>query len=323
MKKYFLLLVVTLFVVSLFADYSAADYEAMGIETASHQIVPGQRSSRDIPEGGLLLVPESTNKRVMAFDPITGDLIDENFIPADDTNLSTPIQAALHPDGNSILVSDQVDDGVIQYDLDGNFMGWFAPAGGVNNNILNNCRGWSLKADGSILVCNSGTSSANPDCVAEFDASGNYVSNFIASGLGGMDSPFCVLYRSSADDYLVSTSTSNAVHQYDNAGNYVGDLVSGLNFLEQICETSSGNLLIAAFSTPSGCYEYTNTGTYVGYYDVVSSLRGVYELGNGNILVTNGDGVFEIDRNNSLVSTKFSGVSGRFITFVEGSGGNT
>ena len=63
---------------------------------------------RDIPEGGLLLIPDSQNDRVMAFDPQTGDLYDENFIPSDPTNLSTQIQAVLHQDGNSILISDQL-----------------------------------------------------------------------------------------------------------------------------------------------------------------------------------------------------------------------
>ena len=274
-------------------------------------------SGRDLPEDGLLLIPDSAGDRVMAFDPETGDLYDADFIPSDPANLSTPIQAALHPDENSILVSGQLADGLLQYDLDGNFMNWFAPAGGVNNAILNNVRGWDLKADGSILVCNNGTASANPDCVVEFDASGNHIGNFIANGAGGLDSPFCVLYRPTFDDYLVTASSSDAVHQYDNAGNFIGNLVAGINFPEQVTETASGNLLVAAFSTPSGCYEYTSDGTYVGFYDVVDGLRGVYELPSGNILVTNSDGVFEIDRNNTLVETKISGVNARFIILAK------
>ena len=93
-----------------------------------------------------------------------------------------------------------------------------------------------------------------------------------------------------------------------------------MHFPEQIAEAASGNLLVAGFSNPSGCYEYTNAGVYVGYYDVVSGLRGVYELSNGNILVTNGSGVYEINRSNQLVSTKISDVNGRFIYFADGGG---
>lgn len=319
MKKIILFIFSLFFLASLFASEFADYNEEMGIETNSLQTTQSIRTTRDIPEGGLLLIPDSGNDRIMAFDPVTGDLYDADFIPSDPTNLATPISAALHPDGNSILISDQIKDGVIQYDLDGNFMGFFAPAGGVNNDILNNIRGWSIKADGNILVTSA--LGANTDAIAEFDASGNYLGNFIANGAGGLDGPFCVLYRDAQDDYLVTASTSDAVHQYDNAGNYLGNLIPVLNFGEQITETTTGNLLIAGFSTPSGCHEYTSDGTFVGLYDVVTGLRGVYELPNGNILVTNAIGVYEIDRNNTIVSTKLEGVNARFINFVEGDSG--
>ena len=101
---------------------------------------------------GLLLVPESTNDRVMAFDPTTGDLVDANFVPSDPTNLSTPIHAILSAGGDSILVSDQLNDVVQEYDLDGNFLGTFAPAGGPNPTILDNVRGIALRSNGNLLV---------------------------------------------------------------------------------------------------------------------------------------------------------------------------
>lgn len=313
-----ILFVLAILVFSLNAVDTAEINEEQGIDVVNHHSNSGTRSTRDIPDDGLLLIPDSGDDRVMAFDPATGDLYDADFIPMN-ANLSTPIAAALHPDGNSILVSDQIEDGVLQYDLDGNFMGWFAPAGGVNTAVLDNVRGWDLKADGNILVTTAG--GGNTDAVAEFDASGNYLGNFIEPNSAIMDGPFCVLYRDAQDDYLVTASTSDAVHQYDNAGAYIGDLVSGIQFPEQVSIASNGNLLVAGFSVPSGVYEYTSDGTQVGYYDVVGSPRGVYELPNGNILVTNGAGVYEIDRSNNLVSTKIDGVNARFVYFVEGSGG--
>ena len=122
-----------------------------------------------LPETGLLLIPESTNDRVMAFDPVTGDLIDADFIPADPDNLSTPIHAILSADGTSILVSDQIDDVVQEYDItDGSYIGVFAPAGGVDNGILDNIRGIALDPNnGNLLV--SVASGANADAIAEFD----------------------------------------------------------------------------------------------------------------------------------------------------------
>ena len=316
MKKILLPFVLLFVLIPLFAINQAEYYEEEGFNLSQQNSVNSHRTSRDIPEGGLLLIPDSGADRIMAFDPETGDLFDADFIPSDPDNLATPIAAALHPDGNSILVSDQIKDGVIQYDLDGNFMGFFAPAGGVNNDILDNVRGWSLKADGNILVTTA--SGANADAIAEFDTSGNYISNFITNGAGGLDAPFCVLYRETQDDYLVTASTSDGVFQYDNAGNFIANLIPIINFGEQITETPTGNLLIAAFSAPSGCHEYTSDGTYVGLYDVLTSLRGTYELPNGNILVTNASGVYEIDRNNNIVSIKLEGVNARFIYFVSG-----
>ncbi|MDP8200677.1 MAG: carboxypeptidase regulatory-like domain-containing protein [Candidatus Tenebribacter burtonii] len=320
MKKIFILFLLMSFVmISLLAVTQTEINEELGIDTNSHQSVVGQRTSRDIPEGGLLLIPDSGSDRVMAFDPVTGDLYDADFIPLDDVNLSTPIAAALHPDGNSILVSDQLEDGLLQYDLDGNFVGWFAPAGGVNTSILDNVRGWDLKADGNILVTVG--SGSNSDAIVEFDAAGNHIGNFIAPNSAIMDSPFSVLYREAQDDYLVSAITTNAVIQYDNAGNYISNIIPSIAFPEQISIAANGNILVAGFSNPSGCYEYTSDGTFVGYYDIVSGLRGVHELPNGNILVTNSGGVYEIDRNNTIVSTPMSGVNARFIHFVDGGGG--
>jgi uncharacterized repeat protein (TIGR01451 family) len=67
---------------------------------------------------GLLLIPESTNARVMAFDPATGDLIDADFIPSDPAHLVTPINAIFEPRSNTILVSDQVPmGGTLTYTL--------------------------------------------------------------------------------------------------------------------------------------------------------------------------------------------------------------
>jgi len=319
MKKVILLLFMISLTISIFADNSLEFNEEMGIEINSHSKISSIRTTRDIPDDGLLLIPDSGDDRVMAFYPDNGNLYDANFIPADPTNLSTPIAAALHPNGHSILVSDQIEDGLIEYDLNGNFVGWFAPAGGPNTAILDNVRGWCVKADGNILV--TAASGTNADAVAEFDKDGSYVGNFIPPNSSIMDSPFGVMYRIHQNDYLVSASTSNAVHRYDASGSYLGDLVPSISFPEQVAETPSGNLLVAGFSTPSGCYEYTSTGTYVGYYDVVSGLRGVCELGNGNILVTNGTGVYEINRSNQLVSTKIAAVNGRFINFAPGDGG--
>lgn len=307
----------------------AATPEALEAErTGLENTIPGSMPTPDpaarvaargmLPVTGLLLIPESTNDRVMAFDPDTGDLVDPDFIPADPDNLSTPIQALLSADGLSILVSDQLDDAVQQYDLDGNYIGVFAPAGGVDTAILDNIRGIAIDpGNGHLLVSVGG--GANDDAIAEFDTGGNFVGNRVANGAGGLDSPFDVLVQ--ASELQVSGITSDAIHTYQLNGTFVSNLASIDTFPEQIATTAAGGFLIGNFSgTQEGVMELTSAGALVGVYDPVElgGYRGAYELPNGNILTTNGNGVHEIDRSGALVETKLAGVSARFITFITG-----
>lgn len=265
--------------------------------------------------GGVLLVPESSNDRVMAFDPETGDLVDADYIPADPDNLSTPIHAILNAGADGFLISDQIEDVVQEYDLDGNFVGTFAPIGGPDTSILDNIRGMVLRPNGNLLVTVG--SGSNADAVAEFDTAGSYLGNFIANAAGGLGSPFDIILRSS--DYLVCGIDSDTIHSFDLSGTAQPDFAAIDNFPEQLAETPSGNVLVADFGgTQQGVVELTSAGALVGVYDpaALGGYRGVYELGNGNILTTNGSGVHEIDRLGNLVETKISGVNARFIEHV-------
>ncbi len=275
-----------------------------------------------------LLIPDSTNDRVMRFDPVTGDLVDANFIPADPTNLNTPIQAILSSAGDSILVSDQGNDVVQEYDLQGNYLGVFAPAGGVNTAILDNIRGIALLPNGNLLVTvGSGT---NADAIAMFDTSGNSLGNLVTPGTGGLGSPFGILVDAFAEgvgDLIISGIDSDTIHTFDSStGAHVSDIIAINGFPEQIAPVGpgapagapdgTGVFLVGNFSgTQEGIVEI-DFGSVIGVYNpaAVGSNRGVYELPNGNILTTNGGGVHEVDRTGNLVETKISGVSARFIT---------
>jgi len=292
--------------------------EAAGRESVTPQDTNPDPVARVAARGqmqtGILLVPESTNDRVMAFDPTTGDLIDPDFIPADPTNLSTPIHAVLSADGTLVLVSDQLEDVVQSYAVDtGAYVGVFAPAGGANTAILDNIRGIAVRpSDGHLLVSVGG--GANDDAIAEFDTTGTYVGNFVANGAAGLDSPFDV--TAFGADWLVGGITSDAIHRYDAGGSALTNFSAINTFPEQVSVTGGGNVLVGNFSgTEEGVVEYSSTGSLVGIYDPASlgGYRGAYELGNGNILTTNGSGVHEIDRSGNLVQTKIAGVSGRFI----------
>lgn len=320
MKQYYNKSIVLIAIIFLFSQsiYSQSlEDEAMGIDNSISTITSqnSSRGSSSIPDGGLLLIPESTNDRIMAFDPATGDLIDANFIPADPTNLSTPIQAILNHDGTSILISDQIDDVVQEYDLDGNYVGVFAPAGGANPSILDNVRGICLRPNGNLLVTVGGT--ANAGAAIEFDTDGNYIGVFL--GPTGTSSFDVILLED--DTYLLGDITNDAIYHYDASGNLIGTFTGINTFPEQIFQATNGNILVGNFNgTEEGVVEYTSTGTLVDIYDpaVLGGYRGAYELSNGNILTTNGSGVHEIDRSGNLIETKISGVSARFITLAEG-----
>ncbi|MEZ4770989.1 MAG: ExeM/NucH family extracellular endonuclease [Caldilineales bacterium] len=296
------------------AELSGEDNSAP-TATGPRDLAAAARAQRMLLTTGLLLIPDSTNDRVMAFDPTTGNLVDADFIPADPDNLSTPKSAIFSAGGDSILVSDQIDDVVQEYDLSGNYLGVFAPAGGLNTAILDNITGIALRPNGNLLVTvNSG---ANQDSVAEFDTSGNYLGNFVANGSGGLDGPFDVYERTG--DWLVSGINSDNVLRYDLTGAFIAGLAGINNFPQQVAGAENSNVLIGNFGgTQEGVVELTAAGALVGVYDPSSlgGYRGAYELPNGNILTTNGSGVHEIDRSGNLVQSKITGVSAQYIEYV-------
>lgn len=273
------------------------------------------QAMRLLNSAGALFIPDSTNKRLMVFDAISGELVDPNFILLDDDATGTAIHAILGPN-NTILISDQTRNVVHEYDLDGDYLGVFAPAGGANTAIMQNIRGIALRPNGNLLVTVG--AGGNSNAIAEFDTAGNYLGNFVANGSGGLDSPFDV-YGRPETDWLVSSIDNNLVKRYAWAdGSYIADLTGVDSFPQQIVEIGGGNLLIGNFSGAQvGVVELAATGALVGVHSApgLSGFRGVYELPNGNILTATSGGVFEIDRGGNLVQTRHTGQS-RFIEFV-------
>ena len=259
-------------------------------------------------QGSLLLVPDSTNDNIMAFDPVDGSLIDMAFISGGG-NLATPVNAIQF--GNEILVSDQINDSVFRYSLsDGSFLGTF------NNASLDNIRGMAV-VDNQVFVTNSGSNNGAPgDSVVVFDSSGNQVDLFDTVG-----DPFDVLAvetSGGATELYINDIGNEAINIYDTDGNFLrnfhsSDGVTGIDFPQQMFELNSGNILAAGFSSPAGIYEYDLAGNEVNYFDVNTGVRGVYELGNGNIMFTDGNGVYTFDVATGNVTDIVTGVSARFI----------
>jgi subtilisin family serine protease len=253
---------------------------------------------------GVLLIPDSTGNRVMAFDPETGDLIDEDFIPEDpEANLGTPQHVVVHPDGNLLLLSDQLRHQIYAIDFDGNFVGVFAPIGGADTSILQNMRGIAVSPDDTIWATSA--AGGNAHAVPEFGADGSFLGNFIDNGAGGLAGPWFIEQRD--DDILVTGQASDTIHRFAPDGSPIDIFHEPISFPQQLQELDNGNILVSNFSAPSGVWELTADGELIDIYTGVGSNRGVYELPNGNILTTNGSGVHEIDRGTELIETKASG----------------
>jgi hypothetical protein len=247
----------------------------------------------------VLLIPESTNRSVQKFDPATGAHLGV-FINPDNTNLSTPIDCAQNATG--ILVSDQIDDAVRQYDLNGVFVGTFASG-------IDNTRG--MASHGGKLYCTAG----QVDAIPHYDLNaGTPLGDFIGTGVGGLNSPFDILFR--ANDVLVASIDSDNILRYDLTGAPLGVFATNILFGEQMCIAQNGNVLVADFSR-NAIIELTSAGAEVAALPV-SGPRGCYELANGNILTTTASGVHEVDRVvGGIVNTKLSGVGARFIEKVD------
>ncbi len=322
MRNLLLPVIALFFSWQLLQAQTTAQMEAEGLDArvTTQKISKNRKSVKDIPPGGLILIPESYYDRVLALDPETGDVVNQSFI-LDTINFSTPIKVLQSLDKSSLYISDQIGDVVHEYDNEGNYIGIFAPSSGPNPDILDNNRGFCYRNGTDHILVTDG----NNDVVAEFDDTGALTGYFTTPGL--VD-PFDIIYWPENDQYLVCDisggNDADAIRVFDNAGNYVSDFATGIDFPEQICLAPGGNILVATFSSPSGIYEYAPDGSLVGYYDVVTSCRGVYELPNGNMLVTSGDGVYEVSKTNTIVEIKYQGSSSsfRFISYVAPAGVN-
>ncbi|MDQ3021756.1 MAG: hypothetical protein M3R36_14470 [Bacteroidota bacterium] len=238
-----------------------------------------------------VMAVESSNDKAYLFDRQTGDLVDNAFIPTTQPQLILPKHAMQNYIGNNILISDQTADVVQSFDTSGTYLGVFAPAGGVNTAILDNIRGIGYRPNDNLLVTVGGGGSNNT--IQQFDLSGNSLGTFIGTNL---NSPFAILKRS--DDYLISNSSgTNRITEFSNNGNFASNFYTGSNFAfpQQMIQLDNGNIVVAAFSSPSGLAILDEDGVYQTILNGVTGNRGVYLLGNGNYLTTNGAGIHEIN----------------------------
>ncbi len=255
-------------------------------------------------QADVLLIPDSSNDRVWAFDPFDGSLLSDNFIP-DDDNLVQPINAVDSGNG-TIFISDENADAVFEYAYDGTLIR-------TVTNLVDAAQGLAVR-DGQIYV---GTRTGALINQISFD--GTSITTWADDAAVG--TPRDITFRE--NDVLVTNSTGENIERFDLDGTFIetwhdSDGVSGVDFPQQLQLLSNGNALVAGFSPPRGLYVYDATGNQLqAFTNLITSPRGVYALGNGQYLYSGGTRVMRYDPVTQMEETVInqSGTSFRYIEF--------
>lgn len=248
-----------------------------------------------------LMMPDSTNNRVVLFKPDDGSLVDGNYFGLSG---GTPIHAMQV--GNEIWVSEQVGDRVSRWSLTG------TPLGAITGG-LDNIRGMGL-INNRVYVTNAGTANGAPGAaVVMYDTAGNPQGFFSTASTAS--SPFGILAHQGG--MLVSSSNANDdIHRFTLAGASLGTFhnSTAVNFVEQMDYAANGDVLAAGFSSNAIHRLNPTTGALISSF-AASGARGVWQLGNGNIMWTNGSGAWVYNVNTGASSLVYSG-GGRYIDFL-------
>lgn len=242
------------------------------------------------PQGDFIAVVGSADneKKIILFDVQDGTLVIDNYIILTSLDVGTVKQVIRVQD--ELWVSDQTKDKVYRLDLVGNSLGAIGESG------LDNLRGLSIIND-EVWLANAGTGNGAPGyAVVQVGFDGEIAGNFLVDG-----SPWAFLPYS-GNHVLISFSDAGSypsqIGEYDLSGTFINswNVPGEIKFIQQINQTASGNYLAASFSTgvyPSGIHLYDNQGTYLQILGGTSGsgARGCIELGNGNVMWTNGQGI--------------------------------
>lgn len=235
----------------------------------------------------IILGVESINQRVWAFDAQTGAVLRNDFIV--DTVRFRTAQQAIDSGRGTILVSNQGVQGdgssVLEYDYNGQFIRTVVQGDASANNF----RGIAVRGN-QLFLSVAGGSVANTVQAVDLDTLQR--TTFASTNL---DSPYGLLFV--GNDLLVTNSGTHRVERFDSAGNWTNTFITpnptnDLRFPYQITPYAGG-FAVAGMSNSGasatqfswGLYLYDNSGVRTAYSNI-GRIRGVQELGNGNILFT-------------------------------------
>jgi sugar lactone lactonase YvrE len=231
----------------------------------------------------MLLTTDATSDAVVAFDPFNGALLFSSLFPIPNT-----VQVAAIDVNGEIWISEQTGDRITRRDLTGNILGVIGPT--FPGGGLDNIRGMAF-VGGQVYVTNAGTANGAPgNAIVVFDAAGNFVQSFATTNLA--TSPFAVLEFQG--DILVSGFSNNKdIYRFTLGGVPVGIFHDSttINPAHGLARAADGNVWCIGFTSQNACKLDATTGAVLQSFAAPSTPRGIYELGNGNVMWTNGTGV--------------------------------
>lgn len=272
---------------------------------ATLALVTGLALGGTAAQAQVLVMPDSTNNRLVSFDAFNGALLNAGLFGLAG---GTPVHAI--GVGNQIWVSEQIGDRVSRWGADGSFLGQI---GGGTSGGLDNVRGMG-QVGNTVYITNAGTANGAPGAaVVMVSTTGAAMGSFATATTA--PSPFGVLAWQGG--LLVSSSSANDdIHRYSLAGTALGTFHNSgtLNFAEQMAYAGNGDILVAGFSSNNIVRLDAASGAVLATY-VAGGARGVAQLGNGNVMWTSGAGAFVLDVATGASTQVYAG-GGRYLEAV-------
>ena len=246
----------------------------------------------------VLLCPDSLRETVWAFDATTGAIVSENVV-VDTQYLDQPIQVVASPSG-TMIVTDETAATVREFSARGVFIRELCgPAQGLTRTY-----GCCVK-NGKIYVTEPFvTTLSEPGRIWRMNLDGSDFELFLQDPLmrnprGILPVPGGFMVADSGEasiggEDLEFVSDAGVVQSppfFDSEG------VSYFDFPQQIAPAIGGGFWVAGFTAPSGLWLVSVNGTVDNYYPTFTSARGVWPLGNGQLLYTGGTRVQMINPN--------------------------
>jgi len=245
----------------------------------------------------VVMVPDSTTKRVILFDEFDGLLLDKCFIDGNDDGFNRPVNAI--PVNDEIWISDQNADSIFRYTQDGVFIGILDEVtheitGLQKTNGLDNIRGIEFVGD-KLYVATNGNASPQVVVFKDGKYDGFFLTKKVQDVLAYQDELYLTINENNEDAidvYTIDGAKSVFIRTIAQS-----DGVESFDFLQQLTvRQSSGTLLAGGFSAPSGIYNFALDGTILNIFrEIGPPVRAAYELGNGNVLWSSGDGSVVLD----------------------------